>query len=246
MITKNQVKYIQSLSQKKLRDQDSVFVAEGPKIIIELLTMPHVQPVAIYGTAEWWAACQGDKSTSWSVEVLESELERISFLKAPNQVLGIFRKPEFSFEPGGWQLLLDGIQDPGNLGTMVRIADWFGIRQVICSEDTADVFNPKVVQSTMASIGRVELTYTNLVNYVQSHPHRHFFAAVLGGTPLDELRPHGACSLVIGNEGRGIRQELLQELKEFVTIPRIGEAESLNAAVAAGIILSHLVPRLPT
>ncbi|ULQ53578.1 RNA methyltransferase [Flavihumibacter fluvii] len=241
MITKNQVKYIQSLSQKKLRDEESVFVAEGPKIIIELLTMSHMQPVSIYGTPEWWQQHPAGKTAEWGFEVSEDELERISFLKAPNQVLGIFKKPELSIIAGGWQLLLDGIQDPGNLGTLIRIADWFGVQQVICSEDSADAFNPKVIQSSMASIGRVEVIYTNLVDFVRAHPHRHFYAAVLDGEPLREAKPQGASALVIGNESKGIRPELLQELTHFVTISRVGQAESLNAAVAAGIILSHLV-----
>lgn len=241
MITKNQVKYIQSLSQKKLRDEDSVFVAEGPKIIIELLTMPKLRPLAIYGTTEWWQQHPDGKTASWAIEVTEDELNRVSFLKTPHQVLGIFKKPEFQIPSGDWQLLLDGIQDPGNLGTLIRIADWFGIGQVICSEDSADAYAPKVVQSTMASIGRVEVRYTNLVEYVQAHSHRHFYAAVLNGVPLHEVKTHGAAALVIGNESKGIRPELINELKEFISIPRLGEAESLNAAVAAGIILSHLI-----
>lgn len=241
MVTNNQVKYIQSLSQKKLRDEESVFVAEGPKIIIELLTMLHVQPVAVYGTSEWWHQHAGGKTAAWAVEVTESELDRISFLKTPNMVLGVFRKPEFAFSAGGWQLLLDGIQDPGNMGTLIRIADWFGVQQVICSEDSADAYSPKVVQSTMASIGRVEISYTNLADYVLAQPHRCFYAAVLGGQTLKEVKPSGQSALVIGNESKGIRPELMNVLTQHITIPRLGHAESLNAGVAAGIILSHLV-----
>lgn len=241
MITKNQVKYIQSLSQKKLRDAESVFVAEGPKIIIELLTMAQIRPVAVYGTEEWWQHNPERRGAEWAIAVTEDELSRISYLKTPHQVLGIFKKPEILNPENGWQLLLDGIQDPGNMGTLIRIADWFGIAQVICSEDTADVYSPKAVQSTMASIGRVAVIYTNLPAYVRAHPDRHFYAAVLDGEPLRNVRPKGASALVIGNESQGIRPELMQELKEFITIPRLGEAESLNAAVAAGIILSHLV-----
>jgi RNA methyltransferase, TrmH family len=241
MITKNQVKYIQSLSHKKFRDEESLFVAEGPKIIAEFLAMPHMQAVEIYGTPEWWANEPAGRTAEWAKEISESELERISFLKSPNQVLGIFRKPDLSVVPGGWQLILDGISDPGNLGTLIRIADWFGVQQVICSADCADAFNPKVVQSTMASIGRVEIVYTNLVDYVRAHAHRNFYAAVLDGIPLKDVRQHGPSALVIGNESHGIRPELMKELNHPVTIPRHGSAESLNAAVAAGIILSHLV-----
>ena len=240
MVTKNQVKYIQSLSHKKFRDEEGLFVAEGPKIVAELLSMPHIRLKELYGTGDWWHFAPQSKNLSGSFEVTEQELERLSFLKTPNQVLAIFYQPDLVVKPGGWQILLDGIQDPGNLGTIIRIADWFGVEQVICSEDCADAYNPKVVQSTMASIGRVEILYTDLVNYVLAHPHRDFLAATLGGTPMKEVKIHGASSLVIGNESRGISATLMQHLKHFVTIPRTGAAESLNAAVATGILLSHL------
>ncbi len=239
MITKNQVKYIQSLSHKKFRDEEGCFVAEGPKVVAELLTMPHMRVKEVYGTQEWRASqAEGEWADSF-YELTEEELQRISFLKTANQVLAIFYKPDLVVEPGSWQLVLDGIQDPGNMGTIIRIADWFGVQQIICSEDSADAFNPKVIQSTMASIGRVEIVYTNLVEYLRMHSHRHFYAATLEGTPIRDVRPHGPSALVIGNESKGIREELMKELKLFVTIPRHGAAESLNAAVATGIILSH-------
>ena len=241
MITKNQVKYIQSLSHKKFRDEEGLFVAEGPKIVAELLGMPHIRTKELYGTQEWYASQPERASDKQYIEISVSELERISFLKTPNQVLGIFYKPDLVIEPGSWQILLDGIQDPGNLGTIIRIADWFGVQQIICSQDCADAFNPKVVQSTMASIGRVEIFYTDLVEYVRTHSHRHFYAATLEGTPLRDIKAHGPSGLVIGNESMGIRSELKNELKYFVTIPRMGDAESLNAAVATGIILSHMI-----
>lgn len=241
MLTKNQAKYIQSLSHKKFRDEEGVFVAEGPKTIAELLTLSHIRPRQVYALASWWKEHNEWSSEPWAVEVNEMELEKISFLKTPNQVLAVMEKPDLAIEPGGWQVLLDGIQDPGNMGTIIRIADWFGIRQIICSEDAADAFNPKVVQSTMASIGRVEIVYTDLVAYVKAHAHRDFIAATLDGTPLKELKVHQPAALVIGNESKGIRPELREVLHHFVTIPRKGEAESLNAAVAAGIILSELI-----
>lgn len=241
MISKNKIKYIQSLSQKKFRDADGVFIAEGPKIVAELLALPHIEPVGVYGLEAWWESQPQFSMASWAEIVTEIELSRISQLQTPNMVVAILKKPELKVEPGNWQLVLDGIRDPGNLGTLIRIADWFGVQQLICSEDCADAFNPKVVQSSMASIGRVEIIYTSLVEYLRAHAHRNFYAAVLDGTKLKELKPHGPSGLVIGNESQGIRPEVLQELHQFVTIPRKGDAESLNAAVAAGIILSHLV-----
>ena len=243
MVTKNQVKYIQSLSHKKFRDEEDVFVAEGPKIVGELIGMSHIRVKQVYGTSEWWAFAEKWKDEPWAVPIDDADLERLSFQKTPNQVLGIFYKPHLVTAAGGWQLLLDGIQDPGNLGTIIRIADWYGITQVVCSEDCADAFNPKVIQSTMASIGRVEVTYANLLQYVKQHAHRTFYAATLNGVPMQDVKPHGQSALVIGNESKGIRPELMTALRNFVTIPRNGEAESLNAAVATGILLSHLINR---
>jgi TrmH family RNA methyltransferase len=240
MMTKNQAKYIQSLSHKKFRDEEGLFIAEGPKTVAELITLPHMKPRLIYALEEWWQFHTEWQGKPWAQTCDSAELERISFLKTPNQVLGVFEKPDLEIVPGGWQILLDGIQDPGNMGTIIRIADWFGIQQIICSDDCADAFNPKVVQSTMASIGRVEIVYTDLIAYVKSHPHRDFIAATLEGTPIREAKVHPPAALVIGNESRGIRPDLRALLHHFVTIPRIGSAESLNAAVATGIILSEL------
>ncbi len=240
-MTKNQAKYIQSLSHKKFRDEEGLFVAEGPKTVEELLRLPHMRPRLVYALPEWWQLHAEWQQQPWAQVLDELALARISFLKTPNQVLGVFEKPDLAIRPGGWQIVLDGIQDPGNLGTIIRIADWFGIQQLICSEDCADAFNPKVVQSTMASIGRVEILYTDLIAFVEAHPHRDFIAATLEGTPIKEAKVHLPAALVIGNESKGIRPELRALLHHFVTIPRIGAAESLNAAVATGIILGQLV-----
>lgn len=239
MITKKQVKYIQSLSQKKLRDSEKQFVAEGPKLVEELLSIAHMRPVQLYATAAWLA-----KSTVKLVpvqEVTEDELQKISFLSTPHQVLGIFAQPAPLATSSNWQLILDGIQDPGNLGTIVRIADWFGVRKIVCSLDTADVYAPKVVQSTMASIARVSVVYADLVDYIKSLRGLSVVGAVLGGKPLATVHVQLPAALVIGNESKGIRPPVLSLLTDSVTIPRVGEAESLNAAVATGILLSHLV-----
>ena len=139
-------------------------------------------------------------------------------------------------------MLLDNIQDPGNLGTIIRLADWFGIRQVICSPDSADAFNIKTVQSTMGSIGRVQVKYEDPLTYIDSRQDLPVFATALGGKSLYQMERIPDGILVIGNESRGIGEALLKRIPYHITIPRIGEAESLNAAVAAGIVLSHLVP----
>ena len=244
MLSKLQVKYIQSLNQKKFRKEEGVFIAEGPKIVSELLASPQVEPVVVYGTDSWWqqpAATQLDSSRA--VQINTSELERISQLPAPNQVLGIFVQPRFastgSFDKD-WSLVLDGIQDPGNMGTIIRTADWFNISQIIASPDTADPFNPKVVQSTMGSIARVQVLEKELVSFLQQHAAIPSYASTLHGRPLQTYRQAAPGFLLIGNESKGIRAELLQLCRHQLTIPRIGQAESLNAAVATGIILSQL------
>ncbi|WP_127127204.1 RNA methyltransferase [Pseudoflavitalea rhizosphaerae] len=243
MLVKTQVKYIQSLSQKKLRDEEGVFVAEGPKIVEELLQAGNTDLVQLYAEHEWIQK-QAFLPQNAVQTVTSADLERISFLQTPHQVLGIFRKPAF---PTGLSLrnkislMLDTIQDPGNLGTIIRCADWFGISTVICSRDSADVFNPKVVQSTMAGIARVRVLYEELPQFLQQHSDIPVYAATLNGTPLPKLGQLKEGILLIGNESKGISNELLGMSSHKITIPRIGKAESLNAAVATGIILSHIV-----
>ena len=216
-----------------------MFVAEGPKLINELLSAGNVQPVSIYATQEF--AGRHPHLTSL-VEVSAQELERISSLSAPNEVLGIFRKPVFdkpSFK-NGLSLMLDSIQDPGNLGSIIRSADWFGLRTIICSNDTADAFNSKVVQSTMGSIARVQLLYADLLSFVAEHRLPPLYATTLKGRNLFEMEPLKEGVIIIGNESKGIGEALLELAAHHITIPRKGQAESLNAGVATGIVLSHL------
>jgi len=243
MITKTQAKYIQSLSHKKFRNEEGVFVAEGPKIINELLAQNNVQPVIIYALDAWMKIFETESSVPEVPELVtirQIDLDRISFLSTGNQVLGVFKKPVFGKRSNPLLLMLDGIQDPGNLGTIVRIADWFGIGKVICSSDTADLFNPKVVQSTMGSIARVEVMYEELEAYMQNHP-QSYYGATLDGKPVNKIGKITSGVIVIGNESKGIRPGVIELLTDKITINRVGQAESLNAAVATGVILSHLV-----
>jgi len=242
MLVKSQVKYIQSLAHKKHRDEEDVFIAEGPKLINELLNASHTPLVNLFAVRDWIEMNQQGITEKQVVEVSESELERISFLSTPNQVIGIFKRPSFpeiKIE-GKLTLALDNIQDPGNLGTIVRIADWFAVQHVVCSEDSADVFNPKVVQATMGSISRVHVLYTNLEDFFPAHPGVPVYATSLDGVPITGMSPLQEGIIVIGNESKGISNELLKMIKHKITIPRKGNAESLNAAVATGIILSHV------
>lgn len=241
MLVKSQVKYIQSLGQKKQRDEQGLFIAEGPKIVAELLQTAAVQQ--IYALKEWIA---DNKHLLKGVEVVEispAELERISQLTTPNNVLAVLKKFDISpviITKGTITLVLDTIQDPGNMGTIIRIADWFGIEQLVCSEDCADIYNPKVVQSTMGSIARVKILYTDLQQWLISQKPVNIYAALLNGDDVTAMKKLNEGIIVIGNESKGISDEILKLVNVKITIPQKGKAESLNAAVATGIILSHI------
>ena len=192
----------------------------------------------LYATTDW-----KPQNPAPHTIISETVLADISFLVKPNQVLGLFKKPfpNAPIDPHGILLMLDHIQDPGNLGTIVRTADWFGVSQVICSRDSADIFNPKTVQATMGSIGRVRVHYfDNLVAFLAAHPALKSFATIPDGNksvPASEVREG---IIIIGNESRGISEDLLKAATHSLHIPRKGGAESLNAAVATGIILSMM------
>jgi TrmH family RNA methyltransferase len=242
MVEKSKVKYIQSLSQKKLRDEEGVFVAEGPKIINELLNEPSTVLVELYATKEWLGK-NAQNTGGAAIEVDEVMLGRLSLLSTPNQVLGVFKKPsppEF-IARGKISLLLETIQDPGNMGSIIRGADWFGIEQIVCSLDCVDVFNPKAVQSTMGSIARIKVFYEELVAVISANRGIKTYAATLNGRNIREVGTLKEGMIIIGNESKGISAGLLELASEKITIPGKGNAESLNAAVATGIILSHLV-----
>jgi TrmH family RNA methyltransferase len=240
-VTKSQVKYIQSLAHKKFRDAEAVFVVEGPKIVGELLVAPSLRSRAVYALPGWVEELPAALRPAVTA-VSEPELQRLSGLTTPNQVVALFEKPVFpppAFDRGVW-LALDGVQDPGNLGTIVRLADWFGIAGIVCSPDSADVFNPKAIQSTMGSIARVPVIYGEPAGLIPGSG-LPVYAALLEGEALYGVGRIGQGWIVIGNESKGIGPELQALSTHRVTIPRIGQAESLNAAVATGIILSHLV-----
>jgi TrmH family RNA methyltransferase len=239
MISKNEVKYIQSLSHKKNRDAEGVFIAETPKLVNELL-QSGVRIKKIYATKDW----QPQTDACIAIEVVdEATLHRISQLETPNKVVAIAEKKKLSSLHLGdyFTLVLDGIQDPGNMGTIVRIADWFGVTQIVAAKDTADCYNPKAVQSSMGSITRVNVWYTELAPLL-TNATVPVYGALLQGESVYKIgyMPKEAV-LVIGNESKGIREPLMPLVQYPVTIPRIGGAESLNAAVATGILLSHLI-----
>lgn len=244
MLSKPQIKYIQSLRQKKFRTQEGTYIAEGPKIAAEVLAKVPAQVEYLAALPSWITANQALLTTLPQERVFsvdEVTLERVSALSTPNEVLLVLRdqkEKEWKPAPGTWCLALDGIQDPGNLGTIIRIADWFGVTHIICSEESAEWHNPKVIQATMGSFLRVHLEYADLVHEIRRMK-QPVYAATLGGEPVAKMTQAPAGVILIGNESRGLKPELKALATSEVTIPRIGEAESLNAAVATGILLSH-------
>lgn len=250
MVSKSQIQFVRSLQSRKVRHERGVFVAEGPKVVGELLAEPAVQVQNVYATAGWaeqFGQAVRDRGGTLT-EVGDQTLLRLSSLTTANGVVAVFSMPGLSrWSEGGeldsLSLVLDTIQDPGNLGTIIRCADWFGVGNIICSASCADAFNSKVVQATMGSIARVRIFYEDdLAGFLDEYRGgKPVMAAALGGKSLYQVT--GGMTngfLIIGNEARGVSKALLERADEIVTIPRAGQAESLNAGVATGILLFHL------
>lgn len=247
VLSKNKIKLIRSLERKKSRNEEGLFVAEGPKILEELL--PKWTPVYIAATQEWMdqnSPRLRDASTEFDV-VRQEELERASLLRTPQQVIALFRIPteQSSLAQQAANelcLALDGVQDPGNIGTIIRLADWFGIQHVFCSHDTADIFSPKAIQATMGAIARVHVHYLNLPDELRQ------CTAPIYGTHLDgdniydqSLSQHGI--IVMGNEGKGVSKEVSQLVSKRLYIPPYpahrDKVESLNVAIATAIVCAE-------
>ncbi|MGC4036875.1 MAG: RNA methyltransferase [Chitinophagaceae bacterium] len=242
MLSKSRVKYIQSLGHKKFRDEEGLYIAEGPKIVNELIKEIPDRIDTVYALKSWLDENKVLSGKIESTEITTIELEKISQLSIPNSVLAIIKKNE---EPvietqNRITIVLDTIQDPGNLGTIIRTADWFGINQVVCSNDSADNYNPKVVQATMGSIARVKVLYTDLPLWLVKQ-NVNIYAAALNGKDITALGKLKEGIIIIGNESKGISGEIMKLANEKITISRKGKAESLNAAVAAGIIMSAII-----
>jgi TrmH family RNA methyltransferase len=237
MVGKSQIKYIRSLQQKKYRKATGLFVAEGVKLVEELLSAGF-KPVFLYATTP---EALPEGAPAFEV-IREADLIRMSGLRSPNKVLAIFSIPEpAAISLDQWILALDGISDPGNLGTIIRLCDWFGIRQLVCSEDTADCFNPKVLQATMGSIARVNVVYTPLLSWLRSSG-LPLFGAYMEGEQVRGVSWPEKGILVMGNEAHGISEAVGELIHSRVSIPQYGEptAESLNVATAAAILLNEL------
>lgn len=245
MLAKSKIKYIQSLGQKKFRQQEGLFIAEGPKLVNDLLEKKSSDIQEIFALKEW---IDGNKknadSNTVTVEITPIELKKISQLSTPNQVVAVVKQfaiDENTEVKNKITLALDTIQDPGNMGTIIRIADWYGIDQIVCNKQSADMYNPKVIQSTMGSITRVNIFYTELSDWLAKQNNIPSYAAMLNGEDVTSMQKIKEGIIVIGNESKGISDDVLKFVNKKITIPQKGKAESLNAAVATGIILSHLV-----
>ena len=244
MLSKSKLKYIQSLGQKKFRQQEGLFIAEGPKLVNDLLEMKNSSIQEIFALKEWIEDNKKIADSYQVVEITAIELEKISQLSSPNQVVAVVKKiaiDENIQVKGKFTLVLDNIQDPGNMGTIIRIADWYGIDQIVCNTQSADMYNPKVIQSTMGSIARVKVFYTDLSDWLSKQKGISIYAAMLNGDDVTSMQKIKEGIIVIGNESKGISDDVLKLISKKITIPQKGKAESLNAAVATGIILSHLI-----
>ncbi len=245
MLSKAQNKYIRSLSQQKFRKEYNVFTAEGEKIALEWLSS--ATPVKmILATAEW--ALRYPFPIAAHPEavlhiVSEDELAAVSSLKTANQVMLIIQLPEPGHMPfvNEWYIALDDLQDPGNMGTIIRIADWFGIRNIVCSAGCVDAYNPKVVQSAMGGHLRVAIHEADLELFLKASPLPKI-AATLDGENVYKTSRAEAGVLIIGNESKGISPRIAAMATQKVMIPRKGGAESLNAGVSAGILCALLLP----
>ncbi len=244
MLSKGKIKLVKSLSQKKFRDELKLFVAEGTKSVTDIAQ--HCKCVTLFATQSWLSAHEV-KATE-IIEVSETEIKSISAQKTPQPVVAIFEQPAFEIDykeiENGLTLALDTVQDPGNLGTIIRLADWFGIRNIICSVGTADVFNPKTVQATMGAVGRVKIHYVDLPKFLSSiKDNIPVFGTFLDGENVYQKQLPKKGIVVMGNEGNGISSEVSKLITERLLIPNfsVGKetSESLNVAIATAIICSE-------
>jgi TrmH family RNA methyltransferase len=244
MLFKQKIKDIQSLGQKKFRQQEKLFIAEGPKLVKELLEADASRVKEVFAVQEWISDNEKIAGKTTVTVITETELERISQLTTPNKVLAIvqqFDENNDIITKGKITLVLDGIQDPGNMGTIIRTADWFGIEQIVCSHDSAELYNPKVVQATMGSIARVRVMYTDLGEWLTEQEDVLIYATTLEGQDISTVKKIKEGIIIFGNESKGISADLLQLANVKITIPKKGKAESLNAAVAAGVVLGYVI-----
>jgi len=243
MLSKSQISLIKSLQQKKFRREHGLFVAEGHKSVIEFVASGY-QVQTIYHTPAAGAKLHNLSKKIKLVEISTGDLQKLSSLTTPQEILAILSIPQQAVPQQEqlrqkFTLVLDGVQDPGNMGTIIRTADWFGVANIICSLDTVDVYNPKVVQATMGSLARVNLHYSNLTDWLPQLK-LPVYGALLNGDNIYTTNFGTEGLIVMGNEGNGLRPDVEKLVSKAVTIPRAGGAESLNVAIATALFCSEI------
>lgn len=244
MISQKWSKLIKSLHLKKFRKAEQLFFVEGEKAVLEVLAA-HWPVKALFGTAEFFDRYP---DTAYAAEMSHpcsaTELEQVGTFTSNNAALAVVAIPQyapFQETPGEWTLVLDAVNDPGNLGTIIRIADWYGIRHVLCSADTVDAFNPKVIASAKGSFLRVKLHYGELAQWLQPAK-QPVFGAFLDGDSVHQLSLSKAGGfIVLGNEANGISDGIAAQVNRRITIPAFGQAESLNVGIASAVIVDNLL-----
>lgn len=249
MLSKNKIKYIHSLELKKNRKKEGVFVAEGHKLVGDLL--PHFHCRLILATNTWLKE-HHDIQADEIIEITPEELVKASLLKTPQEVLAIFEQPQYDYTTdvikNSLCLALDDIQDPGNLGTIIRLADWFGIEHIFCSQGTVDVYNSKVIQATMGALARVKVHYCNLPDLISSLKDVPVYGTFLDGENIynKPLSENGL--IIMGNEGNGVSKEVSQLINNKLYIPNYPSgrttSESLNVAIATAVVCAEFRRRL--
>lgn len=235
-VSKNKIKEIRSLQQKKFRDELGLFVVEGVKMVEEVVQfVPHLIDCCIY-TSDYQHAFSNQSFPHFQVDA--KTLGQCSSLKTPNKVLIVLKTLNHTHKDVQFSLAIDGVQDPGNMGTILRLADWFGVEQIVCSSNTVDCYNPKVVQASMGAIVRIPVIYCDLKEYLNNSNQSIYGALLEGKNVFKEQLPFEGI-LLMGNEGNGISEELIPFITHPITIPKFGQAESLNVSVATGILLSE-------
>jgi TrmH family RNA methyltransferase len=238
-LSKAKQKWIRSLHLKKNREAEQVFVVEGEKMVLEGLAIANSELLLLVVHNEHIALIP-DTVFDFAFTATSKEMEQLSALSTPNKLIAVFKRTNKSIQANLFTLVLDGIQDPGNMGTILRLADWFGIQQVVCSKDTVDCYNEKVVQASMGAIFRIPVFYTHLPAFLDESSQQKF-GAMLNGEHYKSVAYPKDAILIMGNEGKGVRPEVQEYIDVNITIPRYGEAESLNVATATAILLAEMV-----
>ncbi|MFW0717329.1 TrmH family RNA methyltransferase [Pedobacter sp. N23S346] len=244
MLSKSQISFIKSLHQKKFRKESGLFMVEGIKSIKEFITSNY-QIDTIYYVSEQYQFLPKLPANITLFEVNNAELGKISTLQTPQGFLALVKMPETKSVAKNelknkFTLVLDGVQDPGNMGTIIRTADWFGFENIICSLDAVEVYNPKTVQATMGSLARVNIFYQDLPAFLIDID-IPIFGALLDGQSIYKTHWGNEGLVILGNEGKGISAEVIEKINQPVTIPRVGKAESLNVAISAAIFCTEIV-----